>query len=83
MLFKDYDTYIDIDHSQYRQEICFLKEVTKPPVFPPGITPPELTEGVWEQHFWTAPDNRWEGSPRHRYRIRYYMNGKKDIAQEI
>ena len=46
----------EVDHSQVRGEICFLKEVERMPVFPgPRGKPKEITKGVWEQSFLTDP----------------------------
>lgn len=63
----------EVDHSKYYEEICFLKQVEEKPVFSLHPQPEEVREGVWDSHFITAPDDRWEGNPRHRYRIRYHL----------
>ena len=71
----------EVDHSNVRGEICFLEEVKEEPKVPVRANLKEITEGVWELHFLTDPDDRWVGSPRHKYRVRYYLPGKREEAE--
>ena len=62
-----------IDHSQHKETVCFLKFVQEAPQFPGGHKAKRIASNVFEADYLTAPDTRWEESPSYEYKIWYVI----------